>query len=80
MIVMSVVALVGSVLCLFLPETLGVPYAENVEDVKQLKTNAKPFFAIWSAATLQKHLEVNIRRRAETAQGGVISSENIIST
>ena len=80
MIVMSVVALVGSVLCLFLPETLGVPYAENVADVKQLRANAKPFFAVWSADTLQQHLEVNIRRKAEALQGGVMSSVNRIST
>ena len=78
MIVMSAVALVGSVLCLFLPETLGVPYAECVEDVKHLK--AKPFFTVWSADTLQQHLEVNIRRRAEALQGGVLTSVNRMST
>ena len=69
---MSVVALVGSVLSLFLPETLGAPFVENVEDVKQLKASSKPFFAVWSAATLQRHLEANIRRKAETAQGWIV--------
>ena len=69
MIIMSVVALVGSVLSLFLPETLGAPFVENVEDVKELKASSKPFFAVWSAATLQRHLEANIRRKAEIAQG-----------
>lgn len=67
MLIMAGVALVGCLLCLFLPETLGAPFVEDVEDVATLRKNSKPFFAVWSSETLQRHLEANIKNRTEEA-------------
>ena len=65
MIIMAAVALFGCLLCLLLPETLGAPFVENVDDVKRLSQNSKPFFAVWSPTTLKNHLDANMRRKAK---------------
>ena len=57
MILMGTCALVGSVVTLWLPETLGSLTIQSMEDVDNLDTITKPFFAVWSGKKLTKHLQ-----------------------
>lgn len=42
-IIMGTSALVGGILAVFLPETLGSPLPEKLEDIKELSKKAKPW-------------------------------------
>ena len=63
MIVMGVCALIGGLLTIMLPETLGTLLCENMDDLEDLKRDGKPVLAWWSKDKLQKHLEVVMRRK-----------------
>ena len=67
MIVMGVCSLVGGMLTLLLPETLGTLLIEKTEDIEDLKSDGKPFFAFWSKRKLQKHLDAIISRKSAKA-------------
>lgn len=57
MILMGVCALCGSVVTLWLPETLGSLTIQSTQDVDNLDTITKPFFAVWSGKKLTNHLQ-----------------------
>ena len=57
MILMGSCALLGSVVSIWLPETLGSLTIQSIQDVDSLHTVAKPSFAIWSHKKLSRHLE-----------------------
>jgi len=42
--VMGTLAVIGGLLCLLLPETLGSKLPETLEDLKKMKANQKPFW------------------------------------
>ena len=63
MIVMGVCSLVGGLLTLLLPETLGTLLCKNIEDLSDLKRDGKPFFAWWTKKKLQSHLDMVISRK-----------------
>ena len=63
MIVMGVFSLIGGMLTLLLPETLGTLLIEDIEDIEDLKNDGKPFFSCWSKRKLQKHLDSVISRK-----------------
>ncbi len=48
-------------LFLLLPETLGHPLVESLEELEQMRKGdgAKPFFAWWSTEEVEKHLRKN---------------------
>ena len=60
---MGVCSLIGGLLTLLLPETLGTLLCENIEDINNLKRDGKPFFAWWSNQKLQAHLDMVIRKK-----------------
>ena len=64
---MGVCSLVGGMLTLLLPETLGTLLIENTEDIDDLKSDGKPFFAFWSKRELQTHLDAVVSRKAAKA-------------
>lgn len=56
LLLMGGCAILGGVLTLFLPETLGSPLIESVGELKGLGEHSKPFFSWWTTSKLQKHL------------------------
>jgi len=67
MLLMGCVATVGMVSTVLLPETLGAPLVECVDDQKVLYQNPKPFFSWWSTRTRRKveelqHIESKTER------------------
>ena len=65
MIVLGVCSLLGGLLTLLLPETLGTLLLEKIEDVDELRRDGKPFFGWWSKRKLKKHLDVVISRKRD---------------
>ena len=57
MIIMGGSALLGGILTLLLPETLGSLMLESIDEIENLKVNSKPFFSWWSNERLRKHLD-----------------------
>ena len=68
MIVMGVCSLIGGLLTLLLPETLGTHLCENIEDINDLRRDGKPFCAWWSKRKLQTHLNMVISRKGNNEQ------------
>ena len=66
MIVMGVCSLIGGMLTLLLPETLGTTLCEKIEDLEDLKRDGKPFFKWWTKRKLQAHLDSVIQRNGTT--------------
>ena len=64
MIIMGGSALIGGILTLFLPETLGSLMLESITEIEQLKTNTNPFFSWWSTKTLKAHLDEMTTRKS----------------
>ena len=60
-IVMESVALIGGALASWLPETLGYPLPESMEDVKGFDRNPKKFWSWWSTEKVEAQLELNRR-------------------
>ena len=58
-------ALIGGLLTLLLPETLGTILPENMDDVENSTLDGKPFFACWSKAKVQRHLEAIIAQNID---------------
>ena len=54
---MGLCSLVGAALALLLPETLGSPYIETLEDVENMGEYSKPFFSWWTTKQLKEHIE-----------------------
>ena len=57
MIIMGGSAIMGGILTLWLPETLGSLMLESIQEIDHLKINSKPFFSLWSKERLRKHLD-----------------------
>ncbi len=57
MLFMGICSLVGGLLALFLPETLGSPLVETLGQLETLGQDAKPLFSWWSKQTLREHQE-----------------------
>ena len=53
-------ALCSCAITLLLPETLGVPLVESIDEVENLYVRTKPFFAWWSRAQLKESVEKNM--------------------
>ncbi|XP_059084961.1 organic cation transporter protein-like [Tigriopus californicus] len=56
LLLMGGCAILGGVLTLLLPETLGSPLIESIGELKGLGDTSKPFFSWWSISKLEKHL------------------------
>ncbi len=63
MLFMGIASLIGGALALLLPETLGEPLVEFIDDVDELGKNGKPFFSWWSKAKVDEHLEEQLERQ-----------------
>ena len=61
---MGLCSIIGGILAIFLPETLGSNLCETIEDVGELGKDSKPFFAWWSKKDLKEHME---RQQAKKA-------------
>ena len=58
MIIMGSSTLIGGVLTLlFLPETVGVPLVDTIEDIERLKDNDKSIWKCLSPKELNRRLE-----------------------
>ena len=57
MLFLGCCSILGGVLSLLLPETLGSLLPETITDVKSLKNNNKKFFEYWSKAKLRSRIE-----------------------
>ena len=57
MLVLGSCSILGGVLSLLLPETLGSLLPETITDVQSLKNNNKKFFECWSKAKLRSRIE-----------------------
>ena len=71
MIVMGVCSLIGGLITLLLPETLGTLLCETNEDLVDLKRDGKPFFAWWTKTKLQTHLDMVMKRKANNEKSTV---------
>ena len=57
MLVLGSCSILGGVLSLLLPETLGSLLPETITDVQSLKNNNKKFFECWSKSKLRSRIE-----------------------
>ena len=57
MVIMGGCAILGGILSLLLPETLGAMLPETIEEIGLLKQNDKKFFQCWSKAKLKARLQ-----------------------
>ena len=62
MLIMGGSSIIGGVLAFFLPETLGAKLPENMQDVYDMKTNAKP---LWSCVGRRKGDKVQHNESSE---------------
>ena len=56
------VRLIGSILSIFPPESLGYPLPETVEKAEEMNEGGKSFLSCWSSDDLKYHVH---RRRLE---------------
>ena len=66
MIFMGVCSLIGALITLLLPETLGTVLCETNDDLIDLKRDGKPFFAWWTKKKLQSHLDTVMSRKGKS--------------
>ena len=64
MVFMGACALVGGALAVLLPETLGAPMMNSLEELDGISSRTKPTFAWWSKSQLEAALEKNKAERA----------------
>ena len=57
MVIMGSCSILGGLLSLLLPETLGALLPETIEEIGLLKQNDKSFFQCWSKAKLQTRMQ-----------------------
>ena len=57
MLILGSCSILGGLLSLLLPETLGSLLPETIKDVQSLKHNNKKFFECWSKAKLRSRIE-----------------------
>ena len=57
MLVLGSCSILGGILSLLLPETLGSLLPETITDVQSLKNNNKKFFECWSKVKLRSRIE-----------------------
>jgi len=62
MLFMGLVAAVGTFLTLLLPETLGAPLVESIDDQKLMYENKKKFFSWWSSEKLKEMEEQKAKK------------------
>eukprot|EP00095_Tigriopus_kingsejongensis_P002623 maker-scaffold290_size220039-snap-gene-0.6 protein:Tk02623 transcript:maker-scaffold290_size220039-snap-gene-0.6-mRNA-1 annotation:"solute carrier family 22 member 15-like" len=60
LLIMGGGAILGAIATLFLPETLGSPLIESIEELKHMGDNSKPFFKWWTKKDLEEHLEATL--------------------
>ena len=56
-IVFGSTMLLAAVLSLALPETLGAPFIESLDEIYILQKHSKPFMNWWSVEQVQAHIE-----------------------
>ena len=57
MVILGSTSILGGLLSLLLPETLGALLPETIEEVALLNKNEKSFFQCWSKAKLKVKLQ-----------------------
>ena len=57
MIIFGSFTFVAGALSLMLPETLGAPLLESLDELSVLRTYAKPLLSWWSTAQVKKNIE-----------------------
>ena len=57
MLILGSCSILGAMLSLLLPETLGALLPETIEDMETFKHNDKKFFECWSKAKLNSRIE-----------------------
>ena len=57
MIIFGVCTFAGAILSLWLPETLGAPLVESLDEIYILHKHAKPILAWWSKAQVDRNIE-----------------------
>ena len=65
MLLMGGASILGGLLAALLPETLGSPLVETLEEAEQLGEGGKPFFAYWSTKKLAEETEKQAQRIAK---------------
>ena len=65
MLFMGGSALFGGLLALLLPETLGSPMMNSLDELDDISERTKPMLKWWSKQKLEETLERNTRARAE---------------
>ena len=57
MLILGSCSILGAMLSLLLPETLGVLLPETIEDMEAFKHNDKKFFECWTKTKLNTRIE-----------------------
>ena len=55
--------LLASFLAVFVPESLGHPLPDNLQDVERMNSNKKDFWSYWSTGKLRTVLRENVESR-----------------
>ena len=76
MLLMGGASILGGLLAALLPETLGSPLVETLEEAEQLGEGGKPFFAYWSTKRLAEETEKQAQRIAKLRASKAVTANN----
>ena len=62
-LIFGVSGLVGCVCSVFLPESLGHPLPDTMQDADDMNKHSKPIFSWWSKQKLEKNIEYRLKER-----------------
>jgi len=75
MLFMGVIAGIGGILAFGLPETLGAPFVEKVEDIDILFQSKKPLLSWWSSQKLKEVQQQNAEAQRARLKESKFSGE-----
>ena len=64
-LIFGVSGLVGCVCSVFLPESLGHPLPDTMQDADDMNKHSKPIFSWWSKEELEKNIEYRLKERSK---------------